>query len=88
MLMRRDFERHRLINVARAQTYSDRQMQSVIVDSLRNVSNCDIINKLMFLIISTNSESNLDHVYALDSFRMLRELIPCAEFIYSNTSQI
>ena len=43
--MRRDLKSHRLINVARAQTYSNRQMQSVIVTSLRNVSNCDIFNK-------------------------------------------
>ena len=86
--MRRDFERHRLINVARAQTYSDMQTRSVIFISLQNVSKCAFATNLMFLIISTNSDSNLDHFYSLDSFRILRELILYAELIYLNILQI
>ena len=86
--MRRDFERHRLINVARAQTYSDMQTRSVIFTSLQNVSKCSFATNLMFLIISTNSDSNLDHFYSLDSFRILRELISYAELIYFTILQI
>ena len=86
--MRRDFERHRLINVARAQTYSDMQTRSVIFTSLQNVSKCAFATNLMFLIISTNSDSNLDHFYSLDLFRILRELILYAELIYLNILKI
>ena len=88
MLMRRDFERHSLILVAHAQTYSDMQTRSVIFTSLQNVSKCAFATNLMFLIISTNSDSNLDHFYSLDSFRILRELILYAELIYLNILQI
>ena len=42
---------------------------------------------LLFLNISINSDSNLDHFYALDSFRILRELMSYAEFIDLNISQ-
>ena len=62
MLIRRDFERHRLINVARAETYSDMQMRSVILTSLQNVSKCAFAANLMCLIISTNPNYNLDHL--------------------------
>ena len=87
--MRPDFQSHRLINVAQRQTYSDRQSQSVVFTSLQNVSKCAFARNLMFLfIISTNSDSNLDHFYTLHSFRILRELIPYAEFIYLNSLQI
>ena len=48
---------------------------SVIFISLQNVSKCAFATNLMFLIISTNSDSNLDHFYSLDSFSMPRELI-------------
>ena len=86
--MRPDFRRHRLINVAQRQTYSDRQSQSVVFTSLQNVSKCEFAINLMFLfIISTNSDSNLDHFYTLNSFRILRELILYAELIYLNILQ-
>ena len=75
--MRRDCERHRLINIARAQTYSDIQMRNVIFTYLKNVSKCACATKLKFLIISINFDSNLDHFYSLDSFGVLRELIIC-----------
>ena len=88
ILMGRDFESHRLINVPRAQTYSDRQTQSVIFTSLENVSKCPFSMNSIFLILSTDSDSNLDHFHTLDSSRMLRELISYAEFIYLNISQI
>ena len=42
----------------------------------------------VLFIISTNSDSNLDHFYTLNSFRILRDLIPYAEFIYLNSLQI
>ena len=42
----------------------------------------------MFIIISTNFDSNLDHFYSLNSFRILRELILYAELIYLNILQI
>ena len=87
--MRPDFQSHRLINVAQRQTYSDRQSQSVVFTSLQNVSKCAFAINLMFLfIISTNSDSNLDHFYTLNSFRILRELILYAELIYLNILQI
>ena len=86
--MRRDFESHRLINVPRAQTYSDRQTQGVILTSLENVSKCFFSMNSIFLILSTDSDSNLDHFHTLDSFRMLRELVSYAKFMHLNISQI
>ena len=86
--MRRDFESHRLINVPRAQTYSDGQTQSVIFTSLENVSKCAFSMNSIFLILSTDSDSDLHHSYTLHSFRILRERISYAELIYLNISQI
>ena len=86
--MRRDFESHRLINVLRAQTYSDRQTQSVIFTSLENVPKCAFEMNSVILILITDSDSNLHHFYTLDSFRILRERISSAEFIYLKISQI
>ena len=43
---------------------------------------------LMFLIISTNSHSNLDNFHTLNSFLILKGLISYAEFIYLNILQI
>ena len=42
----------------------------------------------MFLTISTNSDSNLNNFYTLDSFPILRELISYGGFIYLNMLQI
>ena len=86
--MRRDFESHRLINDPRAQTYSDRQTQSVIFTSLGNVSKSKFSMNSIFLILSTDSGFNLEHFHTLDSSRILRELISYAESIYLNISQI
>ena len=87
--MRPDFQSHRLINVAQRQTYSDRQSQSVVFTSLQNVSKCAFAINLMFLfIISTNSDSNLDRSYTLNSFRILRTRSICRIHLFEQFTNL